>query len=180
MCTLEFRLAALTSSVLLLGLAGCQELSEPDLSGAETSLAAAAETETTIEVVPLDFVDGSPCIEELIHWTGTLRLVLHETSNRGAPPPSDPGFQHFIEVQLILLTGTGLDSGDSYGFNSVGVRPVQSPDPVEPFPSVNKYNARGRLIGPGVVVISEFTFTVVTTATGEVVVDRFDISATCH
>lgn len=179
MRALTSRISGLSTCILFLGLAGCEELSEPDVPSGGVGFAA-AETETTVEVAVQDFTEGNPCVGEEIHWTGTVRIIRHETSNRGAPPPSDPGSQHFIEVQTAQLIGTGLSSGESYRLNSLSIRPLQSPDPQAAFPTVDKYSGLGRLIGPtGAIALLEFSFNVVTTATGEIVVDEFQFEVVC-
>lgn len=179
MRTLGFRLTGLSAGILCLGLAGCQELSQPDLPGGGPAFAPAEEHETTVEVVVQDFIEGFPCVGEEIHWTGTVLTVHHETTNRGAP--TEPGFQHFVEVRSVHLTGTGLDTGDPYRLNDVSVHSLQSPDPQEPFPTTHRFVAHAHLVGPtGVIARITFSFNVVTNATGEVVVDDFTFEGVCR
>ncbi len=178
MRALGSRLTGFSTGILCLGLASCQELSQPDLPGGGPAFAA-EEHETTVEVIIEDFITGFPCVGEEIHLTGTARIVHHETTNRGAP--TEPGFQHLVEVRSVQLTGTGLSSGDSYRLTDVSIRPLQSPDPQEPLPTVNKFVAHSRLIGPtGAIALVTFSFNVVTNATGEVVVDDFQFEGVCR
>jgi hypothetical protein len=175
-----FRPAPFTAFILLAGLAGCQELSAPAAPGGQLARAR-AETQTTLEVEIQDFIAGHPCLGEDVHWTGKAVFLVHEVSNRGAPPPEEPGFQHLVFLTSIHLTGTGLTSGNTYRLNSTGAQPLQSPDDQEPFPFVNKLTAHELLIGPGGGVIGTITFniTIVQNANGEVTAEVVFIELEC-
>jgi hypothetical protein len=179
MRALKSRISGLSTCILFLGLAGCQEVSEPDFPGGGPSFAP-AEVETTLEVEIQDFVAGHPCLGEEVHWTGKAVFLVHEVSNRGAPPPSEPGFQHLDFLTSIHLVGTGLESGNTYLLNSTGAQPLQSPS-LEEFPFVDKLSAHEHLILPGSGVIGTVTFniTIVQNANGEVTAEVVFIELEC-
>jgi len=83
MRALRSRLAVLITSVLLLGVAGCGDVSAPDPVN-ERPAFAPAEVVTDVFVVDVDFTDFAACTSEPVHWTGTAHVVIHEVSNRGA------------------------------------------------------------------------------------------------
>jgi hypothetical protein len=176
MRALRSRLAGLTTCVLLLGLAGCREVSAPDPVSDGPAFARAT-AETTLEVEIQDFVGSHPCLGELVHWTGKAVFLVHETTNRGAP---EEGFQHLDFITSIHLVGTGLESGNTYRLNSTGAQPLQSPG-LEAFPFVDKLSAHEVLISPGVGVIGTVTFniTIVQNANGEVTAEVVFIELEC-
>lgn len=179
MSAFGFRPALFSPFILLAGLAGCQELSGPATRGGQLAQAR-AETQTTLEVEIGDFIAGHPCLGENVHWTGKGVFLVHEVSTRGAPPPSDPGFQHLVFLTSIHLVGTGLESGNTYLLNSTGAQPLQSPT-LEEFPFVNQLSAHEVLISPGTGVIGTVTFriTIVQNANGDVTADVVFIELEC-
>jgi hypothetical protein len=166
------RLGSLTTCVLFLGLAGCEDASGPDPERAQPNFAP-AETVTEISVEDWDFTDFVLCADEPVHWTGTAVFKYHEASNRGAPPPSDEGVQFFIFSVSINLTGVGEISGDSYTFHSTLLDNVQSVSPTEPFPTAHRFFFRDRVTGPGGFLgYATFSFITVLNGTGDVAIDQ--------
>jgi hypothetical protein len=143
---------------------------------------ASAETFTDRVVIHEDFVDPEAmCTGEPVHWTGTTRFVVHETSNRGAPPVSDPGAQHFIVNVSLHWTGVGETSGISYRFNSSSQFHFQSPSPVDSFPTVQRSAFYGRVIGPnGFLGFARGTFQSVLNAKDELVFVRDNFTVECR
>jgi hypothetical protein len=174
------RSAGVTTCVLLLGLAGCHELSAPAAPGDQLALAP-AEVETTLKVEIQDFIAGHPCLGEEVHWTGKAVFLVHEVSNRGAPPPEDPGFQHLDFLTSIHLVGTGLVSGNTYLLNSTAAQPLQAPG-TGAFPFVDKLSAHEHLIRPGGGLIGTVTFniTIVQNANGDVTAEVVFIDLECN
>lgn len=177
MRALRSRVPGFAAGILFLGLGGCQELSEPDLPGGGPSFAR-AEAETTVEVRLQDFPITGFCPSEEVLWTGKVILVFHETTNRGAP---SEGFQHLVEVVSVHLTGTGL-SGNTYLLNSRFNNSMQSPDPVDPFPSEFTVSFREQVISPagGVIGLFTFTFKFVINGAGEVVIEEGEATGECQ
>jgi hypothetical protein len=166
------RLARLTTCGLLLGVAGCGEISAPDPAN-ERPAFAPAEVVTEITVENWDFTDFALCTNELVHWTGKAVFKYHEASNRGAPPVSDPGVQFFIFSVSINLTGVGEISGGSYTFHSSLLDNVQSVSPTEPFPTAHRFFFHDRVTGPGGFLgYATFSFITVLNGTGDLVIDK--------
>jgi hypothetical protein len=166
------RLAGLTACVLLLGVAGCGEISAPDPAN-ERPAFDRAEVVTEITVEKWDFTDFALCTNELIHWTGTAVFKYHEASNRDAPPLSDPGVQFFIFSVSINLTGVGETSGETYTFHSSLLDNVQSESPTEPFPTAHRFFFYDRVTGPGGFLgYATFSFITVLNGTGDVAIDQ--------
>jgi hypothetical protein len=176
MRALRSRPTGLTTCILLLGLAGCREVSAPD-AVRDGQAYVRATAETTLEVEIQDFVGSHPCLGEDVHWTGKAIFLVHETTNRGAP---EEGFQHLDFLSSVHLVGTGLESGNTYLLNSTGAQPLQSPG-VEAFPFVNKLSAHEELIAPGSGVIGTVTFniTIVQNANGDVTAEVVFIELEC-
>jgi hypothetical protein len=166
------RLAGLTTCVLLLGAAGCGEISAPD-PASEPPAFARAEVVTEITVENWDFTDFALCTNELVHWTGKAVFKYHEASNRGAPPVSDEGVQFFIFSVSINLTGVGEISGETYTFHSSLLDNVQSVSPTEPFPTAHRFFFYDRVTGPGGFLgYATFSFITVLNGTGDLVIDE--------
>ena len=166
------RLAGLTTCVLLLGVAGCGEISAPDPAN-ERPVFARAEVVTEISVEHWDFTDFALCANEPIHWTGTAVFKYHEASNRGAPPVSDDGVQFFIFNVSINLTGVGEITGETYTFHSSLLDNVQSVSPTEPFPTAHRFFFYDRITGPGGFLgYATFSFITVLNGTGDVAIDE--------
>jgi hypothetical protein len=156
MPALESRVPTLSACILFLGLAGCQEPSEPDLASGGPAFAR-AEPATFVEVFTDEFTATLFCTNEEVAWTGRVVLVFHTTNNRGFPPTPD-FFQHLIEVNAVHFTGIGLSSGDTYRYNATVNHSLQAPDPVDPFPVTETVGVRERIIGPsGFIGFATFT-----------------------
>lgn len=78
------RLGSLTTCVLFLGLAACEDVSEPDSDGTRPDFAP-AEVVTDVFREEVDFTDFILCTNEPVHFTGFIQFEFHEISNRGAP-----------------------------------------------------------------------------------------------
>jgi hypothetical protein len=180
MRALGSRLAGLTTCVLFLELTGCREVSAPD-PASDGPAFAPAETVTDVFVEEIDFTDFFLCTSEPVHWTGTARIVVHEMSNRDAPPPSDPGVQHFTVNVTVHLTGVGEISGERYTFISSVHDNIQSVDPVLPFPTAQRFSFHDRIIGPdGLLGFATFTFKSILNGTGELVLEEEEFTEECR
>jgi hypothetical protein len=133
--------------LLFLLLAGCRDVSGPAASGDGPALAR-AEVSREVFTIDLDFTDEPPCTDEAVHWTGTVHVVIHEVANRGAPPPSAEGAQHFIVNLSFKLNGVGEESGAAYRLGSSAHTNIQSISPTEAFPTTFRDGFRDRIFGP--------------------------------
>ena len=180
MPSLESRLPTLSTCILLLGLAGCQEPSQPNLASSGGSAFARAEPVTIVEKFTDEFTATLFCTNEEVTWTGRVVLVFHTTNNRGFPPTPDL-FQHLIQVNAVHYTGIGLSSGDTYRYNATVNYSLQFPDPVDPFPGAEMLAVRERIIGPsGFIGFATFTLRFVVNGSGEVVVEVVDFEEECR
>jgi hypothetical protein len=178
MLPVGYHLPTLGICALFLGLTGCQDTTQPDLTDSRPTLAAAeAETSTVVEVFPDEFTAILFCTNEEVTWTGQVTLVIHTTYNRGVPPAPD-SFQHLIQVNAVHYTGTGLSSGDTYRYNATFNYSLQSPDTDSPFPTTETLAVRERIIGPrGVIGFATFTFRILLSGSGEVVIEPVDVAS---
>jgi hypothetical protein len=128
-----------------------------------------------------DFIDPeAPCTGEAVHWTGTTRVVFHQTANRGVPLLED-FIQHRIVNVSTKWTGVGETSGDTYKFISSLHDLIQSPSPVEIFPTFARFTFHDRVIGPdGFLGFATFTFQLVINGAGEVVIETEDFALECR
>ena len=139
-----------------------------------------AAAETTLRViVPVDFVaPAGDCLEEAVHFTGEIRILLHLTNNRGVLPPVE---QILVDNESIHMEGTGLTTGAHYRFNQVLRIGFESEDPVNTFPAVTQLVVHAVLTSPGQGAIALTTiriFTVVN-GTGEISVDESRFESRC-
>ena len=162
-------------------LLGCGEISSPDPANVRPAFAR-AETATDVIVIHEDFIDPEPlCTGEAVHWTGTTRIVVHETSNRGAPPIPDPGAQHFVVNVAIHWTGVGETSGSTYRFSTSVQNNLQSPSPVDSFPTRQRFAFHDRVFGPdGFLGFASGSFTSVLNGNGELVFERGRFTLECR
>ena len=180
MRALGSRLAGLTTCALLQGLAGCQEVSAPD-PVSDGPAFDAAETVTDVFVEDLEFFDPAPpCTGEGVNWTGTARVVFHQTANRGVPVLPD-FIQHRTVNVSVDLTGVGETSGGTYRFKGSVHDIIQSPSPTEPFPTTFRFTFHDRFIGPGGFLgFITFTAKFVLNGNGELVFDRAEFTEECR
>jgi hypothetical protein len=142
---------------------------------------AAAETVTDVSVFQDDFIESEAlCTGEAVHWTGTTRVVFHQTANRGVPLLLD-FIQHRIVNVSTNWTGVGETSGDTYTFISSFHDLIQSPSPVEIFPTFLRFTFHDRVIGPdGFLGFATFTAQLVINGAGEVVIETEDFALECR
>jgi hypothetical protein len=179
MPALESRLPTLSTCILYLGLAGCQEPSEPELASGGAAFAR-AEPATFVDVFTDEFTATLFCTNEEVAWTGRVTLVFHTTNNRGFPPTPD-SFQHLIEVNAVHFTGIGLSSGDTYRYNATVNHSLQPPDTDSPFPTTETLAVRERIFGPtGLIGFATFTIRFVVSGSGEVVIEVVDVAEECR
>jgi hypothetical protein len=111
---------------------------------------------------------------------GTAKIVDHVTRNRGFDDPSL--FQHSVFIESTKLTGVGEATGDTYTFFSHHSESVQSPDPVDPFPTVITVTVRDRIFGPegGVLGLGMFSVSFVLNGAGKLVHEDVDFTGQCR
>jgi hypothetical protein len=169
----------LVAGGLLVMLGGCSDTA-PTAPGNEHPDFAAAQVVTDVFVVDIDFTDFAACTSEPVHWTGTAHLVLHEVSNRGAPPPEEEGAQHFTANVSVDLTGVGEISGGTYRLRSSSHNNLQSVSPTEAFPTTFRDTFHERVFGPdGLLGFATFTVKLVLNGTGDLVFDIEEFTEKC-
>jgi hypothetical protein len=165
-------------SVLLL--AGCGDMSGPAASSDRPALAR-AEVSQEAFTIDLDFTEFTPCASEAVRWTGTVHLVIHEVANRGAPPVSEEGAQHFVANLSFKLRGVGEETGGAYRLRSSAHTILQSPSPTEAFPTTLRDGFRDRVFGPdGLLGFARLRVKVVLNGNGRPVFELEDFTVRCR
>lgn len=168
--------------ILLLSLAGCGGSSLPQGPNQNPALDA-ANTSTTVTVADVEFTQFVDCAGENVLWTGTGRLLVHTTRNRGVPELPPGVFQHEVDLESLHLTGIGETSGASYMLDSKLNLTGQSESPTNPFPTVFRVTIRELVTRQPGGAIGEATFSIdfVVNGTGDVVMDQVhDFTIECR
>jgi hypothetical protein len=107
--------------------------------------------------------------------------VIHEVSNRGAPPPEEPGAQHFTADVSVDLTGVGEISGGTYRLLSSSHTNIQSVSPTEAFPTAFRDTFHDRVFGPdGLLGFATFTVKFVLNGSGDLVFEIEEFTVECR
>jgi hypothetical protein len=141
---------------------------------------APAQAVTQQLVLPINAVTpADACPAEPVHLTGTVRITLHFTTNRGVDPTD--GIQISVDNELVSLDGVGLTTGRSYQVRGVLHSAFEAENPTQGFPLAGQYVAESVVTSAGlgpVAIATSRVFTVLN-ATGQVTVDRTSVEVRC-
>ena len=69
-------------------------------------VAGPAAAKAEVETLPIQFIEENPCTGEFIEWSGTTTIVSQDIQNENG--------RHFAFHSRLDITGTGLETGDTY------------------------------------------------------------------
>ncbi|MFT3774958.1 MAG: hypothetical protein QM820_57150 [Minicystis sp.] len=139
----------------------------------ETGPAGAAETITTVTIVPVDLSVFVPCSGDTVELTGNVHLVFHVTFDDAG------GFHVITEGNAQDVRGVGFPSGRTYHLVSTGINEFSSSaNGASEGTLVSIFEAIGQ--GPGNNFVEQTTFHITTNANGEVTAEVFEAHAYCR